>query len=162
MKLALFDIDGVLADDRHRVHHALARHWFKYFDRSLVAADSAWPEGVAAVRDFEEQGWTIGYLTGRREDLRDVTTKWLKRHGFPVGPLLMRPFTGSGIPLALFKLDRIEKLYSADALRPDDQIILLDDDPEVIRVVGEKFGAGSVVHCTWHIKEKALIKTATA
>lgn len=157
-KLAIFDIDGVLADDRHRVHYALDKQWYAYFDEKRMAADDVWPQGREYVRVAEELGYVIAYMTGRRQDRRDVTEGWLDYHGFPMGRVIMRT-TSDTMPLANFKLKRMNLLAETTSY---DDMVLFDDDPEVIRVVGEVFGGRSVMWCTWHKKEKALIKAATA
>lgn len=160
-KLALFDIDGVLADDRHRVHYALDRNWTKYFDKHLMFNDGVWPEGVTLVRGMVEDGWTPGYLTGRREDLRWTTTAWLAVNDFPVGDdvlLLMRDFK-RGVPLANLKVGILQDLIDSGEW---EEVLLFDDDPEVIRLVTEVLGPEYSRHCTWHIKETALVKKATA
>lgn len=156
--LAFFDIDGVLANDTHRVDHALAtpRRWSQYFAPSALAADGVWEQGRELLNQHASEGWLICYMTGRREDLRWVTQAWLSRHGFPVGALYMRPMKVK-VPLARFKADLMERMVRvADGAR----VVLYDDDPEVIRVVQERLGEEVAVHCTWHVKQTALVKSA--
>lgn len=163
MKLALLDIDGVLANDTHRVDHALNLRWNSYFDPRAVGADDVWPQGKSLAHALEMDGWTIAYLTGRRSDLRQVTEDWLDLFAFPMGRLIMRPNSWSStekkLPLADFKLKEIRALFFA---REDiDQLTLWDDDPEVVRVITDELGSDYVRHCTWHIKQKAIVTKAT-
>lgn len=162
-RLALFDIDGVLADDRHRVHYALKQDWMSYFKLANVAADDVWEQGKSAVyKELLDFTTDVGYLTGRREDLRPTTQRWLNENGFPAGPaphmLIMRQFSQRE------RLAELKAATIAGILKDTDydQVVLYDDDPEVIRVVQEQFGTDAGIHCTWHIKEEALIKKATA
>lgn len=158
-KLALLDIDGVLADDRHRVKYAIERQWFLYFDPNLMARDGAWPQGQRLYQRLRRTGWQIEYLTGRREDRRAITELWLRAEGFDVSrPPRMRA-TGDTMPLANLKVERLARLIDSGDYR---QVVLWDDDPEVIRLVHERLGKQHGVHCTWHIKQKALVKAATA
>ena len=149
-QLAVFDIDGVLADDRHRQHHAIARNWGDYF--SLMHADGVWAQGRELYDNAMLLGWDVCYLTGRREDTRDMTLEWLKRRKFDHKlPLHMRPFE-ERMPLAQLKagiLDQLAPLY--------EKVVLYDDDPAVIEAVGARG-----FHCTWHKKPEKMIKRAVA
>lgn len=161
--IAYVDIDGVLADDRHRTAYALKRQWAEYFNPERVILDGVWAEGAALVRDLRKRGTEVNFMTGRREDLRPVTEQWLKIHGFfdpeTTGTdLHMRPFDDPR-RLPMLKADMLSGLQ---AVEPEETFVLYDDDPEVIRVVGERFGADAVEHCTWHIKPEALVRRATA
>jgi phosphoglycolate phosphatase-like HAD superfamily hydrolase len=88
--LAVFDIDGVLADVRHRLHHIDGRRkdWLAFF--AAAVSDPVLPEGAAlaaeAARDCD-----LLYLTGRPERCRRDTVSWLAQHGLPEGPVEMRP-----------------------------------------------------------------------
>lgn len=155
---AFFDIDGVLANDEHRVEHALARRWLSYFAPATVAADPVWPQGREALEAAQAAGQTIAYLTGRREELRPVTQTWLDTHGFPEGVLHMRPLAVH-VPLANLKANLLAALVEQD---PTLSVVLHDDDPEVVRLVRERLGFDAAVHCTWHVKRKALVRAAIA
>ena len=88
--LAVFDIDGVLADVRHRLHHLQARpqRWEAFF---LAAdRDPLLDEGASRLQ-AAQAGHDVVYLTGRPERNRELTRSWLERHGLPTGPLHMRP-----------------------------------------------------------------------
>ncbi len=149
-RLILLDIDGVIADDRHRVHYALAKEWYDYFAR--IEDDSVWPQGFELYAAGVAAGWEVGYLTGRREDLRDGTRRWLAEHGFDSDlKLYMRPVDDRR-PLAELKahfLQREVLLW--------EEVRLYDDDPEVIRLAGEHGR-----HCTWYRKDPRMVKKARA
>ncbi len=87
--LAVFDIDGVLADVSHRVHFLQCHpaDWRSFFD--AAQDDVPLPEGMAlsseAAKDCD-----VVYLTGRPERCRSQTEHWLSTHGFPQGPIVMR------------------------------------------------------------------------
>lgn len=157
-KIAFFDIDGVLANDTHRVPFALERNWIEYFDAKRMAADDVWPQGQERVLDAALSGYTIAYLTGRRQDRRVVTEDWLDSFGFPAGRLVMRSFQDT-MPLANFKERYIAKQVASGNYT---DVVLFDDDPEVVRFVQEQVGFSAAIHCTWHIKKKAMVKLATA
>lgn len=163
MRLALLDIDGVLADERHRVDHAVNRRWAQYFDPKLVAQDGIWKQGQELAQRLVDEGWTIAYLTGRRSILRPVTERWLDAGLFPLGRLIMRETAWNAdkqnVPLAEFKVNTIRELQA----RPDiSEIVLYDDDPEVVRHVQDEIGFIYAVGCYWNVKPKSLIKKASA
>ena len=63
--MAVFDIDGVLADVRHRLHHVASRpkDWDAFF--GAAADDPPLTEGLGAVATADRAGHVIVYLTGR-------------------------------------------------------------------------------------------------
>lgn len=133
----VFDIDGVLADVSHRLHHISTRpkDWPGFF--AAAHADPPLPQGVALARELGEVRQLL-YLTGRPEWIRDATQKWLDRHDLPTGRLLMRR-AGDRRPARLMKLERLRDLQPVHAV--------VDDDPFVVVTLRE---AGfAVLHATW-------------
>ena len=88
---AVFDIDGVLADVRHRLHHVERRpkDWPGFF--AAMDDDDPLEVGVALARDLAAEGNDLVYLTGRNEAHRAVTEGWLRRHGPARGPARHAP-----------------------------------------------------------------------
>jgi phosphoglycolate phosphatase-like HAD superfamily hydrolase len=124
VSLAVFDIDGVIADVRHRLHHLERRRsWTDFFE--AAHADPLLPEGAALVADLGRQH-EIVWLTGRPEWLRATTEDWLAQHGLPDGEVHLRPY-GDYRPAPRYKLDVLRKLA------PRDVAAVIDDDDEVIR-----------------------------
>ncbi|MGW1990903.1 phosphatase domain-containing protein [Embleya sp. NPDC001921] len=87
--LAVFDLDGTVADTRHRLHlvESPPRDWAAFF--AAAAHDAPLAEGVALARDSAEAHEVV-YVTGRPERCRRDTVAWLDRHGLPSGRLVMR------------------------------------------------------------------------
>lgn len=158
MELSLIDIDGVIADDEARVEFALAKDWTNYFDHARMMEDIPLSQGRELIQAELDKGNEVQYLTGRREDLRGVTTAWLVKNEFPLLPLHMRPL-GKKIPLANLKGDFMRDIVLTEIY---DHVVLFDDDPEVIRLVQEQLGMDSGVHCTWKVKRMAMVKEAIA
>lgn len=122
--LAVFDIDGVVADVRHRLHHLERRQaWNRFFD--AAGEDTLLAEGAALVADLGRHH-EIVWLTGRPEWLRDTTADWLAGHGLPVGELYLRP-PGDYRPAPYYKVDVLRRLA------PRGVAAVIDDDDEVIR-----------------------------
>ena len=124
--VAVFDIDGVLADVRHRLHHVerRPRDWDAFF--AAAPEDPVLAEGRRAVDQARESGCTIAYLTGRPERCRADTARWLARHGFPAGDLLMRP-DHDRRPARDFKAEALGALADRSSLER-----FVDDDPQVV------------------------------
>jgi hypothetical protein len=87
--LAVFDLDGVIADVRHRLRHVERRpkDWDAFFAAALD--DPPLDEGVALAREAARDCKVV-YLTGRPERCRADTVTWLRQHGLPEGRLSMR------------------------------------------------------------------------
>lgn len=124
--LAVFDIDGVVADVRHRVHHLEGRRsWHAFF--AAAPDDTLLAQGAALAADLGSRH-EIVWLTGRPEWLRDITAKWLAEQGLPDGELYLRP-TGDYRPAPRYKLDVLRHLA------PRGIAAVVDDDDEVVRAV---------------------------
>ncbi|MFG2040806.1 hypothetical protein [Dactylosporangium sp. NPDC048998] len=130
--LAVFDIDGVVADVRHRLKYLDRRpkDWNRFFaaaDRDPVLA-----EGVELAREYARHHVLV-WLTGRPEHLRDLTAAWLGAAGLPAELLFMRP-ANDRRPARDFKPRQLARLARESPIE-----LVVDDDPEVVerlRVLG--------------------------
>jgi hypothetical protein len=130
--LAVIDIDGVVADVRHRLHliQGKPRRWDEFF--AAAADDPPLPVGVALVLELAAEH-DIVWLTGRPERNRKLTSAWLAAQGLPTEPLLMRPNRD-------FRPARLTKLEQLQTLRGEREVaVVVDDDPEVVAMLS---GAG--------------------
>lgn len=137
----MFDIDGVLADVRHRLHHVAARpkDWDAFF--AAAPRDAALPEGLAAVATAQRTGHAVIYLTGRPERCRADTLAWLAGRGLPAGDLFMRGDTDRR-PARFTKLATLRLL--ARKFRVE---VFVDDDVVVVETV--RAAGFPVLHATW-------------
>jgi hypothetical protein len=123
--LAVFDVDGVVADVRHRLHHLNRRpkDWARFF----AAADRDPPlaEGIELARQYAASHVLV-WLTGRPEHLRPVTSGWLAAQDLPNHLLFMRP-AGDRRPARDFKAEQLTVLAKQ---APVD--VVVDDDPLVV------------------------------
>jgi phosphatidate phosphatase APP1 len=145
--VAVVDIDGVVADVRHRLRHVTGRpkDWGAFF--AAAADDPLLPEGEDTVRRLAEV-YDIVYLSGRPERLRVVTERWFRQHDLPVGPLLLRPYDDYR-PARFFKVDVLRDLAETRTV-----VVLVDDDP---RVLDAARAAGfDVLPATWMGEHSAL------
>ena len=140
MAWAVVDIDGVLADVRHRLRHVQSRpkNWDAFF--AEASGDEVLAEGLERSRELAD-AHALVYLTGRPERCRDDTLAWLTRHGFPSGELVMRPDTDRR-PARFFKLSEIRRLS-----RKQEVSVVVDDDQAVVDVLRDE--GYNVEHATW-------------
>lgn len=126
--LAVFDVDGVLADVTHRLHHLQARpqRWERFFqaaDRDPLLEEGA--ERLRAALAVHD----VVYLTGRPERTRRLTERWFARHDLPTGPLLMRA-DDDHRPARWMKREVLRRLAATR-----DVVSMIDDDPAVVAVL---------------------------
>lgn len=85
----VFDIDGVLACNAHRIHHIFeeAPDWETYNQKVLL--DPELPL-VHLARYLHMVGTNVVLLTNRNAGLRENTEQWLREHGVSHDILIMR------------------------------------------------------------------------
>ena len=126
--IAVIDIDGVVADVRHRLPH-LERprpRWDLFF--AAAAADPLLAVGAELVTDLAARH-AIVWLSGRPEQLRALTRDWLAEHGLPPGRLELRG-PNDRRPAAEMKLERLRDLARDFGIGA-----VIDDDPRVVEVL---------------------------
>lgn len=128
--LAVFDIDGVVADVRHRLHHVARRpkDWHAFF--TAIPDDPPLAEGVTLARELADRHDLL-YLTGRPEWTRADTEDWLVRHGLPDGPLVMRP-SDDRRPARVAKPALLRRVTAGRSVA-----LVVDDDPDVVAALAE-------------------------
>lgn len=125
----MFDIDGVVADVRHRLHliEKRPKDWPAFF--AAAAEDPGLEQGInrvlAAVAHHE-----LVWLTGRPNSLRSVTRRWLADHGLPVTELIMRSQRD-------FRPAPVLKLAELDKLRARQVELFVDDDAKVVAAASQ-------------------------
>ena len=122
--LAVFDIDGVLADVRHRLRFVEGRpkDWDAFFNAAVD--DPPLAQGVALAKE-SAQDCEVVYVTGRPERCRQDTLAWFARHGLPEGRLSMRG-PRDRRPARVAKLELLRGL-AADRV----VAVVVDDDAQV-------------------------------
>lgn len=90
----IFDLDGTLADGRHRLHllpkkdHHLTEAWVEF---NLEAdKDKPFEDNIGLLISLYYVGYNIVILTGRSDIAKDLTVKWLEDNGVPYHQLVMR------------------------------------------------------------------------
>ena len=147
---AVLDIDGVLADVRHRLPHLRPRRagregradWNAFF--AHAADDPLLPEGAAvAMRLVVDHD--LVYVSGRPERLRQTTEAWLNAHGLPRGAVVLRGESDRR-PARVVKREILLRLA-----RERPVAIVVDDDVEVVAAL-ESAGF-PVLRADWALPE---------
>ncbi|MER7762748.1 hypothetical protein [Streptomyces sp. NPDC097619] len=138
--LAVFDLDGTLADTAHRQRflERRPRDWVGFF-----AAAPADPPLERGVRLAVESGadCEVVYLTGRPERCRADTAAWLAAQGLPEGKLWMRGDRDRR-PARVTKLEVLRRISRGREVR------MLVDDDELVCAAAREAGF-AVVRADW-------------
>ncbi len=128
--VAVLDIDGTVADARHRLTliSGTPTHvdWVRFFE--AADADPLIPAGAAVAHELAAEHPIVWY-TGRPERVRTLTEDWLRLHQLPAGPLLMHGSDDSRLARVV-KLEHLDKLRAAAGVA-----LVVDDDPRVVELV---------------------------
>ncbi|MGQ0464386.1 MAG: phosphatase domain-containing protein [Sporichthyaceae bacterium] len=128
--LAVVDIDGVVADVRHRLPFIEGRvkDWEGFF--GAAGLDTPHEEGLALVERLAEDHDVV-FLTGRPIRIRRETQRWLDRHGLGGHRLVMRP-DNERRPAARMKVRLLQGLAKGRTVG-----LVVDDDRAVLKAMRE-------------------------
>jgi hypothetical protein len=123
--LAVIDVDGVVADVRHRLHHieGRPRDWRAFF--AAAGEDPPLADGIELAKELGREHEVI-WLSGRPRRLAGVTKRWLASHGLPAGRLVLRA-NGDFRPAAVLKAAELRKAAAGRRVA-----VVVDDDPAVV------------------------------
>lgn len=133
------DLDGVIADNSHRMHYIdkLPKNYDKFYSDDEISQDNPIKLGIMllySLIDSEEYDIkSLTFLTGRRESCRESTMNWIDRHlSLTCTPndlkLIMRD-DNDFRSAAQIKAEYIKNQYEKGTLDENDDVILIDDDP---------------------------------
>ncbi|WP_328492519.1 hypothetical protein OHS59_07015 [Streptomyces sp. NBC_00414] len=145
--LAVFDLDGTLADTGHRQRflEGRPRDWDAFF--AAAPDDPPLAEGVALALEHARECEVL-YLTGRPERCRKDTEAWIAAQGLPEGRIRMRR-NDDRRPARRTKLQILRELDRSREIR-----VLVDDD-ELVCEEAERAGF-TVVRARWAAASAAL------
>lgn len=137
---AAVDIDGVLADVRHRLRFVTSppKDWGAFF--AAAPLDGLLIEGAAVAHRLAADHELV-YLTGRPETCRADTAAWLAGNDLPSGRIVMRA-QADHRPARETKLAALRRLAR---VRP--VAVVVDDDVEVVRSL--RAAGFPVMHADW-------------
>lgn len=124
----IFDIDGTIADLTHRLPHIQKqpKDWKAFF--AAVSDDVPIIHVIKLAIDLSLAGAEIIYVSGRSDECRAATERWLRRHALPDGRLYMRK-EGDHRDDDVIKAELLAEL-KADGFKP---IMAFDDRNRVVQ-----------------------------
>lgn len=132
-KVIVFDIDGTIANIEHRRQFVASKpkNWAAFnaaMNRDTVYEDIAMLLDIFADRDF-----TIVLCSGRGEENRAVTEKWLQDNDLPYKKLYMRRAKDN-------RQDSIVKVELLQEIRKDfgEPYLWFDDRNQVVNAIREQ------------------------
>lgn len=153
INLYIFDIDGVVADISHRLHHMREKNYEKFYSDEELAKDEEIAAGInLANRLFESDNSFVMFMTGRPLSTEKVTWKWLNDHKVKHAQMVFFRTDGDYRPSPIVKAEGVEQVIAAvrGVLNPDSKdgsmgevelgdIYFIDDDPKNVQAVEEKY-----------------------
>ena len=128
----IFDIDGTIADCRHRVHHikGIEHPDWEAFDRD-GPKDKPIREIIRIAQALYKAGFTILLATGRAERGREYTEVWLDQHNMPYHDLIMRPHDDHR-PDTIVKKEVLDEWLEKNCFEPEDVFAIFEDRARVV------------------------------
>jgi phosphoglycolate phosphatase-like HAD superfamily hydrolase len=126
----IFDIDGTLANNSHRLHYITGgkkKNWEGF--RAELENDVPNSPVVTLLRAMKTLGYRIIISTGRFEESRTRTEKWLRKHLIFYHDLFMRP-NGDFRPDYEVKEDMLRDMQ----IGRDNILFVVDDRDSVVEM----------------------------
>lgn len=99
MKTVIFDLDGTIAliDDRRKIATKPDGkiNWDVFFNPDNISFDLPNLPVIQVLKMFKQDGFKIVILSGRLDNTKDATKRWLILNGVPFDVLQMRPNTNN-------------------------------------------------------------------
>lgn len=118
----VFDLDGVLACNKHRLDHLRKFDYEKY--NKLCLEDPVLENNVKLLKYFHENRFLISILTGRPRSLSQPSLEWLKKNKIPFDYFSPRPDLQG---MSGFKMKSLIRMRGHMNIS-----FFFDDDPENI------------------------------
>jgi FMN phosphatase YigB (HAD superfamily) len=126
----IFDIDGTLADIRHRLHFIKSQtpDWPSFY--KACVDDIPIAEVIHVAVALKKYNATILMITGRVEDIRFETVDWLRDHHIPCDGLYMRE-DGDHREDSVVKLELLADLR--EHFSPEEIMGVFEDREQVVK-----------------------------
>lgn len=142
-EFVICDLDGTLCDIDHRLHHVKQpvgqKDWKSFFEE--LKYDDVRLEVAERIEMLNRFGYKIVYLSGRPEDHKEATEKWLGEHFLNFNFTLIMRRKGDKRDDVTVKREFLNKYF------PDKSKIccVVDDRPSVIRMWREELPETAVI-----------------
>jgi len=131
-KDVICDLDGTLADIKHRLHFvkgSVHKDWHAFF--SDIPHDLPRSDVLDKVIELQKR-YNIVIVTGRPEDYKEVTLEWLHKFGIPYETIIMRR-KGDTRNDDIIKKEILDTYFDKNKVE-----LVIDDRPRVIRMWREE------------------------
>lgn len=138
MSCVIFDLDGTLADCKHRKHYI---HKPAFFDDADPPWESDWAAFfeacdrdrpiypvISIYKQLDDHGVKLYIFSGRSDNVREKTRRWLRRFGIKYELLFMRP-SGDVTPDEELKASWVEIIGGAKEIS-----YVFDDRDKVVKM----------------------------
>ena len=130
----IFDLDGTLFDNRHRVHLAANKQWDEYL------AEVKNDELIIPIADFLKEHQTEGKLiliwSARCESTKDITESMLREGGITWDSLMLRPIGDYRSDVVI----KEQQYVSYHKANPEVEIVHAYDDRPNILALWRQYG----------------------
>ena len=130
-KWIIFDLDGTLADIEARRSLATKENgkinWGIFFDPLNIELDVPMHDSIELYVALQKAGYSMAIFSGRGEETKEVTKKWLKNNGISYDKLRMRPIENYQPDDVLKRLWLNEEFEDRDSL-----LCVFDDRNKVV------------------------------
>lgn len=128
--IIVFDVDGTLCDATHRLHYwkEKPKNWDKFMSEAIN--DAPIKPICKLARDMWAAGHTILLCTGRGEESRNITERWMVKNNILVDSIYMRA-EGDRRSDEIVKIELLEKIVDQFG-QPD---VWFDDRPRVVKAL---------------------------
>lgn len=150
--LVICDIDGVLADCSHRLHHIKEKDYEAFYAFENMIEDEIIWKGKELFNSVKQPTslFDVYLLTGRPERTRKITEIWLHYHDIYCNRIYMRE-DDDHRPSPKVKVDLMNKIIeSRRSYDSNCSGYFIDDDPENVKAVCKAFP--NIVGITFGIK----------
>lgn len=127
MRTIIVDLDGTLADVRHRLHHINVKgrkDWDRFFDAMPEDPVNEWC--LTLVKAMAKEGYRIAIVSGRPDTHLSQVREWLARYEVPHDDLYLRS-GGDRRPDTVVKREILHRYFSKD-----DILFVTDDRTSVV------------------------------
>lgn len=130
----IIDLDGTLTDTSDRIHHLRGEKpdWKAFFEG--MGEDRVNRAVAALYKMARGAGYTIIFVSGRPENYRIVTEKWLREHGFDAYFALFMRGTQDQRPDTEVKAN----IYDRYVAPYFEVVFTVDDRPKVVKMWRDK------------------------
>lgn len=154
MKIFCVDIDGSIADLKHRLHFIKGAH--KNYDAFFDAMSEDAPiENVIEIVERLSVFYSIVFISGRPDSHRKQTFDWLEKHVCD-DPILCMRKAGDHRRDDIIKLELLDEILLDYNIRLEDVVGVIDDRPRVLAAWRSK-GLTTFKVGDWDIEEKQQI-----